>query len=98
MLHRGVLKPTNVSLVIKSQTTLPNGYGNVTGENIVTHTRTRDPRTREPARVVTPVIITTAPSFLSVTSRSPCFRPLVAVLSRRVGHPDVAMRGCRVLM
>ena len=29
------------------------------GENIVTHTRTRDPRTREPARVVTPVIITT---------------------------------------
>ena len=38
--------------------TRPNGYGRVTGENFVTRTRLRDPRTREPARVLIPVIIT----------------------------------------
>ena len=38
--------------------TRPNGYGNVTGKNFRSLTRTRDSRTREPARVLIPVSIT----------------------------------------
>jgi hypothetical protein len=39
-----------------------NGYGNVTGNNLVTLTHTRVTRSREPARVLKPVPITNATS------------------------------------
>ena len=35
--------------------TRPNGYRNVTGEILMTRTRTRQPRTRKPARVSIPI-------------------------------------------
>ena len=47
-----VLRPCHIPV------TRRNGYGNVTGNNLVTRTRTRVTRTREPARVLKPVPIT----------------------------------------
>jgi hypothetical protein len=57
-----VLRPCHIPV------TRRNGYGNVTGNKMVTRTRTRMTRTRKPARVLKPVPITThlyIPSFLT---------------------------------
>jgi len=49
----------------------PNGYGNVTGYDLVTHTRTRVTCTHEPARVLKPVPITTRHYDTLNSNRSP---------------------------
>ena len=53
--------------------TRPNGYGNITGGNFVTRPRPHDPRTRQPARVAIPVIITSSDSLVKYLQDVPYY-------------------------